>query len=92
MRNDNSSLVEHVHSINPVDKESRLNGFLESNREVLDINTWMALSRIMGGVNIPDDMAQTTTQTKLVILLAGNIPKATSGGGIMMLLWKLSIR
>ena len=31
-RNDNSSVVEHVHSPNSVAKERRLNGFLESNR------------------------------------------------------------
>ena len=32
IRNDNSSVVEHVHSINSFKKERRLNGFLESNR------------------------------------------------------------
>ena len=33
IRNDNSSVVEHVHSINAVAKGRRLNGFLESNME-----------------------------------------------------------
>ena len=36
IRNDNSSVVEHVHSINAVAKGRRLNGFLESNSEELE--------------------------------------------------------
>ena len=52
-------------------------GFPESNREESDTNPWLALPRIMGGVNCSGAMAKTTTQNKL-ISLSGNISQAAS--------------
>ena len=53
-RNGNSSVVEHVHSINSVTKERRPNGLLESNGGELEANPWLALSHITGPLNIFD--------------------------------------
>ena len=61
IRNDNSIVVEHVHSINSVTKERRMRGLVGSNIEELDINQWLALSNIMGGLGISDEMARATT-------------------------------
>ena len=48
VRNDNPNVVEHARQINSVSKAGVPNGFLESNREELDINKWLALSHIAG--------------------------------------------
>ena len=61
-RNDNSSVVEHVHSINSVTKERRSDGFLESNRDGSGANSRLALSRIAGPLNISDVMTKSATQ------------------------------
>ena len=53
IRNDNSSVVEHVHSINAVTKERRSNAFQGNNRE-LETDPWLALSRIVGPLDIFD--------------------------------------
>ena len=79
-RCDNSSVVGHVHSIYSVTKGRMPNGFLESNSEELDINQWLALSRIAGGLDISDEMAKPTTRNKLVTLSAMNIPQAAIEG------------
>ena len=78
IRNDNSSVVQNAHSINSVTKGRILNGILESNREGPDINKWVALPRITGGLNIPDEMAKTATRAKFIMLLSKNISHATS--------------
>ena len=70
IRNDNSNVVEHLHAINAVARERRSDGFLESNREEAETNPWLALSHITGPLNIPDDMAKTTTRKKSIALLA----------------------
>ena len=58
IRNDNSSVLEHVRSINSVTTERRLNGVPESNREELETNHWLALSHIMGPLNITDEVGK----------------------------------
>ena len=59
IRNDNSIVVEHVHSINAVTKERGPNGLLGDNRGGLGTNPWLVLSQIMGpALNIPDEMAK----------------------------------
>ena len=60
-RNENSGISSDVALARPiksVDNERRLKGFLESNREELDINKRLALSNITDGLNIPDDMTK----------------------------------
>ena len=41
IRNDNSSVVEHVHSINAVRQGRMFNGFLDNNREEYYISVWL---------------------------------------------------
>ena len=67
IRRDNSSVAEHVHPISSVTEGRRLNGLLESNREELGNNAWLDLSHIMGGLGISDEMANATTQNKLIL-------------------------
>ena len=45
----------------------------------MEKNPWLALSRIMGPLNISDEMAKTTTQNKSTLLMSGNIPQTASG-------------
>ena len=80
LRNGNSSVVELVRPINSVTMERRMGGFLESNREGSGINQRLAISRIMGGLHISDEMAQTKARGKLVMLSARNISQTTGGG------------
>ena len=61
-RGDNFGVLEHVHSINSATKGRRLIGFLDSNIEVLDINKRLPLSHIMGGLNVPEEMAKNDTR------------------------------
>ena len=65
---DNSSVVERVHSANSAAKDRRLNGFPESNSDGSGTNPRLALSHIMGPLNISDEMAQTTAHRKLLLL------------------------
>ena len=58
IRNDNSSVLEHVQSVNSVDKERTTHGFLGSNNAEMDINDWLTLPHIMGGLGISDEMAK----------------------------------
>ena len=58
IRDDNSCVVEHAHSTNSTEKDRRLNGFLESNREELQTNPWLSLSHIMGPLNISGEMTK----------------------------------
>ena len=74
IRNDNSIVVEHVNPINPVTAERTLCGLIDSNRDDLDLNSWLALAHIIGGLNITDEMTNSTTRAKLLRLLARNIP------------------
>ena len=75
IRNDNSIVVEHVHSVNSIAEERMLGGLLERNREEVDLNTWLAPVRITGGLNISDDITKSATQTKLSMLLQDKFPK-----------------
>ena len=72
IRNDNSSVVEHVHSINADAKDRWLNGFIESNREGPGTNPCLALSHITGPLNISDEMAKTKTRGKLILHIRRN--------------------
>ena len=56
IRNGNTSVVEHARSINSAAEARRSNGFLESNRDGLGTNPWVASSHIMRPLNIPGDM------------------------------------
>ena len=58
IRNDNPSVVEHVRSINSVSKARRLNGFIEINRNGLGANLRLALSNIMGALNMSGEIAK----------------------------------
>lgn len=42
--------------------------FVEINSEEMDINKWLAISHIAGGLNIPNETAKTTIQTQLINL------------------------
>ena len=55
-----------------------MNGFLESNREELGISKWLSLPHIVGGLDIPDEMAKTTTRNKLIMLPSGNITRTAN--------------
>ena len=79
MRSDNPIVVEHAHSINSVTKERRLSGFPESDRDEMRNNAWLGLSRVMSILNIPDEMAETTTQNKSILLLSRNISQTIGG-------------
>ena len=72
IRNDCPEVVGNVHPINSAAKERMPNGFLESNRGD-GANPCLALSHIMDPLNISDEMAKTTTQNKLILLLSRNI-------------------
>ena len=72
--NDNSIVIDHVHSVNSVAKERRLTGPLESKRYELETNPWLALSQIMEPLNISDEMTKTTARRK-PILLSRNTPQ-----------------
>ena len=48
-RNDNSTVVYQVGSVNAVTNEKRLNNFLERNREELEKNNWLSMGYITGG-------------------------------------------
>ena len=76
IRNDNSRVLEHVHSIKLVTKERRSIGFLGSNRVDPGKNPWLALSHIAGPVNISDEMAQSTAHKHLITLLGRNISQS----------------
>ena len=58
-----------------------LNVFLRCNKEESDTDPWVALSLIMGGLNISDATTKTTTRKKLISLLSRNIPQTASGRG-----------
>ena len=58
IRNDNASVVEHVHSINSVMRGRRLNVFPGSNREESETNPLLVLSHIMGPMGISDEMTK----------------------------------
>lgn len=45
----------------------------------MDTNKWLALSHITGGLNIADEMAKTTTQTKLIMVYARSVPQTIRG-------------
>ena len=60
-------------------KERRLNGFLESNREGSGANLWLALSHIMGPLNISEEMAKTSARTNLIIIADGYFPDGGRG-------------
>ena len=81
IRNDNSSVVAHVHSIGPIAKERGFDGFLERNREDLGANPWLALSHIMRPLNISGELAKSTTRMKLILLSPQNIPQTVSDNG-----------
>ena len=81
IRNDNSSVAEHVHSINSVMKERRTNGSSGSNRGELETNHWLALSRIKSPLNIPDATAKATTRKALILFSPRNISQTLSEKG-----------
>ena len=62
IRNDNSIVAEHVHPINSVTNERRLNGSLESDSEESETNPTLALSHIAGPINISEEMMKSTTR------------------------------
>ena len=66
IRNDNSIVVENVHTVNSVTKNRMINGALGSNRAELGNKPWLSLSRIVGSANISDEMAKATTQNKFI--------------------------
>ena len=66
IRNDNSSVVEHIHSINSVAKERGLTGSLEVIEGIGGANPWLALSHIEGPLNISDEMTKSTSHAKLI--------------------------
>ena len=78
IRNDNSGVVGHVHSINSVTEARRLNGLLESNSEDSGANPGLDLPRIADPLCIPDELTKSTTQTKLIFLLSRNISQTMS--------------
>ena len=56
--NGNSSVVEHVHSINYVANGRTSHGFVESNIGDTDINDWLTLPHIIGGLGSYDEMGK----------------------------------
>ena len=78
IRKDNSVVVEHVHSINSVTKERRLDGLLES-REDPETDPWLALSKTAAPLNISAEMAKSRTRNKLFLLMSRNISQSMSG-------------
>ena len=72
--NDNSIVVDHVNSINSFADGLAFIGFLESNREALDLNSWLSPPHIPGGLHISHNMTNLATQTELLMLLARNTP------------------
>ena len=79
IRSDNSSVVEHVRSINTVAKERMPNGLLESNRGEMETNPWLVLSHIAGPLNISDEMAKSAIRKKLILSAPRDISQAISG-------------
>ena len=79
VRSDNSSVVENAQPTNTVTKNRRLNGLLESNREELETDRFLGLSHIAGPLNISGEMAKSTPQTQLILLLFRNICHTVSG-------------
>ena len=77
IRADNSSVV--AHPINSVTKERRSRGLIGRNSEELKMNPRLSLPHIMGPLNMPNEIAKTTTREKLISLLARDIPKSISG-------------
>ena len=73
MRNDNSTVVYQVGSVNTVTNEKRLNNFLESNREGLENTERLSIGYIPGWINTSDGLIKSTTGVKLRRLLNGNI-------------------
>ena len=75
IRNDNSSAVEHAHSINSAAKYRRLNGFISINREDLGRKSPVSLIKYNGGAKNFGRGGEKTTHRKLTLLLSGNIPQ-----------------
>ena len=71
-KTDNSSVVENVHSTNSVTNERRSNCLLDSNREGILPNRRFSMSHIPGGISISAVLTSSTSQTKLISLLAMN--------------------
>ena len=78
IRNDSAIAVEHVHWIDSAAKGRRLGGFLESNIEESGGHPWLALSRIMGMLNISGEIEKAKTPNKL-ILFSRNIRQRAGG-------------
>ena len=75
IRHDSSIVVSHVHPINSAAKDRRLNGFLVSNIEELETDPRLALSHIMGPLNVYDEMDKSADREKLILRLSRNISR-----------------
>ena len=78
---DNPRVSEHVHPINSVKNETRLSFGLESNMEELLLTRSLSMAHIPGTVSISDGSTKSTTQTKLIALLAMDKFQTVSGKG-----------
>ena len=68
VRKYNSSVVEHVHSINAVTNGRRLNSILERESGDLKLNKCLSIDRIPGAIGITDELTRPTYRTKLITL------------------------
>ena len=71
----------HIRLTRLIAKERRPNGLLDINIAELQANPRLALSRIMGPLNIADKMAKTATRNKLILLLSRNISQTVGAKG-----------
>ena len=78
IRNDNSIVLEHVHSINSVTKGRILSGPIHSNREELGNSHWLAFSHIGGSLNTPDELGNENIDPDFFDFVIS--PKHLSGG------------
>ena len=69
---DNSSVTQHGHSINSVTNGRISSSFPESRWEELLLNKWLSMDHIPWAISIAGGLTKSTTQTKLVALLATN--------------------
>ena len=66
VRNDNSSVATHAHSINSVTTDRRLNILLECRRGELYLNIWLSSKHIHAEISIADELTKAMSQTKSI--------------------------
>ena len=75
IRNDNSDASYQVDASNTVTNGARLKAFLESNKEEIRKNNWLAVGYITGDINTSDGLTKILSSANLRSLLQKTFPE-----------------